>query len=126
VADLLCTCRHPRGEHGGGYAYGEYRRLRCRACGGGCLEFTAAPANTTPAPRPAADERIAPVRRPRPAPVTRDPGLVLPGEVARLFGVDPKTVARWAASGRIPYITTPGGHRRFRETDVRRLLEQPP
>lgn len=48
--------------------------------------------------------------------------LMTPGEVANLFRVDPKTVSRWAISGRIPSLRTPGGHRRFRETDVRALL----
>ena len=48
--------------------------------------------------------------------------LLTPGEVATLFRVDPKTVTRWAASGRITSIRTPGGHRRFRETEVRALL----
>ena len=48
--------------------------------------------------------------------------LLTPGEVAALFRVDPKTVTRWAASGRITSIRTPGGHRRFRESEVRSLL----
>jgi excisionase family DNA binding protein len=43
--------------------------------------------------------------------------------VAALFRVDPKTVTRWAAAGRIGSIRTPGGHRRFRESEVRALLE---
>lgn len=49
--------------------------------------------------------------------------LLTPGEVATLFRVDPKTVTRWAASGRISSIRTPGGHRRFREAEVLELLE---
>lgn len=48
--------------------------------------------------------------------------LLTPGEVAVLFRVDPKTVTRWAAAGRISSIRTPGGHRRFREAEVRALL----
>ena len=48
--------------------------------------------------------------------------LLTPEEVAALFRVDPKTVTRWAASGRITSIRTPGGHRRFRESEVRMLL----
>ena len=48
--------------------------------------------------------------------------LLTPGEVAALFRVDPKTVTRWAAAGRIGSIRTPGGHRRFRESEVRALL----
>ncbi len=39
-----------------------------------------------------------------------------------IFRVDPKTVTRWAAAGRIGSIRTPEGHRRFRESEVRALL----
>ena len=49
--------------------------------------------------------------------------LLTPGEVAALFRVDPKTVTRWAAAGRIGSIRTPGGHRRFRESEVLAWLE---
>ena len=52
--------------------------------------------------------------------------LLTPGEVATLFRVDPKTVTRWAAAGRISSIRTPGGHRRFRETEIRTLLAGEP
>lgn len=48
--------------------------------------------------------------------------LLTPAEVAALFRVDPKTVTRWATSGRLPSIRTPGGHRRFYLSDIRRLL----
>ncbi len=48
--------------------------------------------------------------------------LMTPGEVAALFRVDPKTVTRWAVAGRIGSLRTPGGHRRFRESEVRALL----
>ncbi len=40
-----------------------------------------------------------------------------------MFRVDPKTVTRWAAAGRISSIRTPGGHRRFRESEIRALLD---
>lgn len=52
--------------------------------------------------------------------------LLTPGEVAALFRVDPKTVTRWAAAGRISSIRTPGGHRRFREAEVAALLAGTP
>lgn len=48
--------------------------------------------------------------------------LLTPAEVAALFCVDPKTVTRWAAAGKLTSIRTPGGHRRFREAEVRALL----
>lgn len=49
--------------------------------------------------------------------------LLTPGEVAREFRVDPKTVTRWAKAGKIGSVRTPGGHRRFRESEVRALLQ---
>jgi excisionase family DNA binding protein len=49
--------------------------------------------------------------------------LLTPSEVAMLFRVDPKTVTRWAQTGRISAIRTIGGHRRFRASDVQRCLE---
>ncbi|MFF0574436.1 BldC family transcriptional regulator [Streptosporangium saharense] len=48
--------------------------------------------------------------------------LLTPGEVARIFGVDPKTVNRWALTGRIPSVRTPSGHRRYRESDINLFL----
>lgn len=51
-----------------------------------------------------------------------DDPLLTPGEVAQLFRVNVKTVAKWAAAGRIPSTKTPGGHRRFRRSDVDALL----
>lgn len=47
-----------------------------------------------------------------------------PGEVARLFGVDPKTVTRWAAAGKLSALRTLGGHRRYRSAEVRALLQE--
>ena len=45
------------------------------------------------------------------------------GRSGRAVPGDPKTVTRWAAAGRISSIRTPGGHRRFRESEVRALLD---
>jgi excisionase family DNA binding protein len=44
-------------------------------------------------------------------------------EVAALFHVVPKTVTRWAHAGKLGFVRTPGGHRRYRETEVRALYE---
>jgi excisionase family DNA binding protein len=48
--------------------------------------------------------------------------LLTPAEVAALFRVDPKTVTRWAKAGKLSSIRTLGGHRRYRESEVRELL----
>ena len=48
--------------------------------------------------------------------------LLTPSEVATLFRVDPKTVTRWAKAGKLTAIKTLGGHRRYRESEVRALL----
>ncbi len=48
--------------------------------------------------------------------------LLKPQEVAALFRVDPKTVTRWAKAGKLTCIRTLGGHRRYRESEVRALL----
>ena len=45
-----------------------------------------------------------------------------PAEVASLFRVDPKTVTRWAKSGKLTSIRTLGGHRRYKESEVKELL----
>jgi len=49
--------------------------------------------------------------------------LLTPAEVASMFRVDPKTVTRWAKAGKLSAIRTLGGHRRYRESEVRDLLQ---
>ena len=48
--------------------------------------------------------------------------LLTPSEVAILFRVDPKTVTRWAKAGKLTSIRTLGGHRRYKESEVKSLL----
>lgn len=50
--------------------------------------------------------------------------LLTTAEVAALFRVDKKTPTRWAKAGRIGSVKTPGGHRRFRESEVRAALQR--
>ena len=49
--------------------------------------------------------------------------LLTPAEVASLFRVDPKTVTRWAKSGKLTAIRTLGGHRRYRQSEIQNLLK---
>ena len=51
--------------------------------------------------------------------------LLTPAEVAHLFRVDPKTVTRWARAGKLSSVRTLGGHRRYRASEVSRLLRVP-
>lgn len=51
-----------------------------------------------------------------------DDSYLTPGQVAELFRVDPKTVTRWGAAGKLNSIRTPGGHRRFLASDVQKLF----
>jgi excisionase family DNA binding protein len=48
--------------------------------------------------------------------------LLTPSEVAAMFRVDPKTVTRWAKAGKLSSIRTLGGHRRYRESEIRDLI----
>jgi excisionase family DNA binding protein len=50
--------------------------------------------------------------------------LLTPGEVAMMFRVNPKTVTRWARAGKISAVRTLGGHRRFRASEIRRVLQE--
>jgi excisionase family DNA binding protein len=42
-------------------------------------------------------------------------------EVAAILQVSPKTIARWAQQGLLPYQRTLGGHRRYPEPAIREL-----
>ena len=42
-------------------------------------------------------------------------------EVADLLHVSPKTVSRWAKEGKLPFLRTLGGHRRYPEHEIREL-----
>lgn len=50
--------------------------------------------------------------------------LLTPAEVAAMFKVDPKTVTRWAQKGHLTSIRTLGGHRRYKESEVKALLKR--
>lgn len=42
-------------------------------------------------------------------------------QAANILGVHPSTLRRWADEGQIPFMLTPGGHRRFSEQDIHSL-----
>ena len=45
-------------------------------------------------------------------------------EVADILHVSPKTVSRWAKEGRLPFLKTLGGHRRYPEAEIRHLADE--
>ena len=49
------------------------------------------------------------------------PSYLRTAEVADLLHVSPKTVSRWAKEGRLPFLKTLGGHRRYPEDEIRAL-----
>lgn len=44
------------------------------------------------------------------------------GEAAEIIGVHPATIRNWAERGELPFRRTPGGHRRFRRSDLKQWL----
>jgi excisionase family DNA binding protein len=52
------------------------------------------------------------------------PSYLRTAEVADLLHVSPKTVSRWAKEGRLPFMKTLGGHRRYPEAKIRELVEE--
>ena len=58
-----------------------------------------------------------------PLSISGQENLLTPSEVAALFRVDPKTVTRWAKAGKLTSIRTLGGHRRYKESEVKALLK---
>jgi excisionase family DNA binding protein len=52
------------------------------------------------------------------------PSYLRTAEVADILHVSPKTVSRWAKEGKLPFLKTLGGHRRFPEAEIRELAEE--
>ncbi|SBW17954.1 hypothetical protein FDG2_0446 [Candidatus Protofrankia californiensis] len=51
-----------------------------------------------------------------------DSGLMTPAETRKALRVGATTLARWARRGDIPSVELPGGHRRYRRTDIAVIL----
>ena len=55
---------------------------------------------------------------------TDHPNYLRTAQVAALLYVSPKTVSRWAKEGKLPFLKTLGGHRRYPEAGIRELAEE--
>jgi excisionase family DNA binding protein len=53
-----------------------------------------------------------------------EPSYLRAAEVAEILHVSPKTVSRWAKEGKLPFMKTLGGHRRYPAAKIRELAEQ--
>jgi excisionase family DNA binding protein len=54
--------------------------------------------------------------------VLRDGPYLSASGAADLLHVSPKTVARWAKEGKLPFTKTLGGHRRFSREQIEGLV----
>jgi excisionase family DNA binding protein len=52
------------------------------------------------------------------------PSYLRTGEVAEILYVSPKTVSRWAKEGKLPFLKTLGGHRRYPDAEIRELAKE--
>jgi excisionase family DNA binding protein len=52
------------------------------------------------------------------------PSYLHTAEVADILHVSPKTVSRWAKEGKLPFLKTLGGHRRYPEAEIRDLVSE--
>jgi excisionase family DNA binding protein len=54
---------------------------------------------------------------------TTAPSYLRAAEVADILHVSPKTVSRWAKEGKLPFLKTLGGHRRYPAAEIRQLAD---
>jgi excisionase family DNA binding protein len=52
------------------------------------------------------------------------PSYLHTAEVADILHVSPRTVARWAKEGKLPFVKTPSGHRRYPAAQIRQLANE--
>src|SRR3981081_4472774 len=54
----------------------------------------------------------------------REPEWMTLGQAAKYLGVAQSTIRKWSDVGRVPAFYTPGGHRRYRRSDLDTFLER--
>jgi excisionase family DNA binding protein len=55
---------------------------------------------------------------------TDRPSYLHTAEVAAILHVSPKTVSRWAKEGKLPFLKTLGGHRRYPAAKIDQLADE--
>ena len=74
--------------------------------------------------RPAARKGRAVAAQPRSKTGAELPRYLRAAEVAAILQVSPKTVSRWAKEGKLPFLKTLGGHRRYPAAEIRQLAAE--
>jgi excisionase family DNA binding protein len=77
-----------------------------------------------PLPGPAKTKGCAVAAQPSGKAAANYPSYLRTAQVADLLYVSPKTVSRWAKEGKLPFLKTLGGHRRYPEAEIRELAEE--
>ena len=57
-------------------------------------------------------------------PAGSEPDWLTLGQAAKYLGVAQSTIRKWSDQGRVPTFYTPGGHRRYRRSDLDAFLER--
>src|SRR5919201_4945266 len=57
-------------------------------------------------------------------PPANEPDWLTLGQAAKYLGVAQSTIRKWSDSGRVPAFYTPGGHRRYRRSDLDAFLDR--
>ncbi len=68
-----------------------------------------------------ADEKGTTTRMPVPA---NEPDWLTLGQAAKYLGMAQSTIRKWSDTGRLSAFYTPGGHRRYRRSDLDHFLER--
>jgi excisionase family DNA binding protein len=55
---------------------------------------------------------------------TNEPDWLTLGQAAKYLGMAQSTIRKWSDNGRLPAFYTPGGHRRYRRSDLDQFLER--
>ena len=56
--------------------------------------------------------------------VEKSDSYLTPTQAGKLLNVAPVTVRAWALEGRLDFTTTPGGHRRFKKSDILQFAQE--
>src|SRR5215218_2019363 len=89
-----------------------------------CRTNNRSPPGPAPPPASAARKGCAVAAHPSPKAATTAPSSLRAAEAADILYVSPKTVSRWTKEGKLPFLKTLGGHRRYPAAEIRQLADE--